>query len=331
MQKFRLDLTHLGSVKLLLIVFIVCIHASPNVNNDLTYSTAAQIYIAQIISRIAVPLYFFISGYLMVKGLQTYKDWTIKIKKRVHTILVPYIVWNALYGFLLFVLSHQFAIRTSVDSNMTILEALRVIFINPAISPLWFLRDLFFFQIIALLYVFLSKQFRYVFIFAVSILWLYSFHIVNSSISTEGAMFFALGFFYWLPFFGFIKKQVKWFIPIAVVFSVLDLQIRYADYWWSLIFHRITILLLCYSFIYFVTESEAVKRFLNKLKRISKFSFYIFVLHFPLLHVSNHFLDSSSGVQFVLKVLLAVFISIGIGYLINFFPKISGVLTGNRR
>lgn len=330
MQKFKLDLTHLGGVKFLLIILIVCIHASPSVKNNITYGTAPQIYVSQILSRIAVPLYFFISGYLMVLGLNTRKDWEIKIKKRLKTILLPYLIWNGLYGLLLFFLSYQFALKTSVDYNMTMLEQLKQIFISPVISPLWFLRDLLLFQIIALLYLYITKRFKYVVVLVLLVFWFYNFHIFNSTTSSEGALFFTIGFFKRLPFYTFFKKHFKLLIFLAVALSVLDLKIRYAEYWWSLIFHRITVLALCYSFVFFVTESYAVKRLLSNIKSMNNFSFYIFVLHFPLLYFINQYLDSNNSFQYVVKVLLAVLISIGIGCVLNLFPKISRILTGNR-
>lgn len=61
------------------------------------YSTVSFLF-SQIISRIAVPLFFFISGYLFFFkiNLFTREIYLQKLKKKVQTILIPYIFWNLL-------------------------------------------------------------------------------------------------------------------------------------------------------------------------------------------------------------------------------------------
>lgn len=51
---------------------------------------------SQGLCRVAVPVIFFISGYLFFTGLSDWNwgKWTGKIKKRVRTLLVPYLLWN---------------------------------------------------------------------------------------------------------------------------------------------------------------------------------------------------------------------------------------------
>lgn len=56
---------------------------------------------SQVVSRVCVPLFFFISGLLFFKGANF--SWNIyvhKIRRRISTLLVPYLIWN-LIGFLL--------------------------------------------------------------------------------------------------------------------------------------------------------------------------------------------------------------------------------------
>lgn len=50
------------------------------------------------LSDIIVPVYFFISGYLFFFNVpnQTYDIYRTKLKKRIRTILIPYILWNAI-------------------------------------------------------------------------------------------------------------------------------------------------------------------------------------------------------------------------------------------
>ena len=51
-----------------------------------------------VITRVAVPTFFLISGFLFYKRLEQWKwdVWKIKVKKRVWTLVVPYFVWISL-------------------------------------------------------------------------------------------------------------------------------------------------------------------------------------------------------------------------------------------
>lgn len=330
MQKFKLEFSNLGGIKFLLIILIVCIHASPSVSDELSYTNSLQVYFSQIISRIAVPLYFFISGYLMEIGLKKISNWKDKIKRRTSTVLLPYFIWNGIYGLSLLGLSHVFNLSTSVTTDDTPLQVIKHIFIDPAISPLWFLRDLFMFQLTTVLLIALSNRIKIVILLLLILLWFYDFHLPYTTISSEGALFFTLGFFNWLPMFRLFKDYFKWIFIGVVILSIIDVKIRYSDFWWSLIFHRLTILIMCYSFMVLTIKPKPLKNIINKVKSISGYSFYIFVLHFPLLNILNHFLNSSNIVEYFFKIILAIVASLGIGYIINLFPKISKILTGNR-
>lgn len=330
MQKFKLDLANLGSIKFLLIVLIVCVHASPNVGVELTHNSAFQIYCSQILSRVAVPLYFFVSGYLMEMGLKNYMKWRQKINRRIRTIFIPYVLWNGIYGLFLLILSGIYNYNTSISSEDSFVQTLKHIFIDPAISPLWFLRDLFVFQLVSLVLIVLSYRFKIVLVALLFILWFYNFHIPYTIISSEGALFFTLGFFNWLPVFYVFKKYFRWICIAVCILSVIDTKIRYTDFWWSLGFHRITVLMLCYSFMVITTNSKYLKPTIQKVSKISGYSFYIFVLHFPILYALNHVLNSNNIAEYFVKIILAIVASIGIGYIINLFPKISEILTGNR-
>lgn len=331
MQRFKLKLANLGAIKFLLIILIVCIHASPSIVENYTNSTVVQIYLSQIFSRISVPLYFFISGYLMAIAMKDFNDWNDKLKRRFKTVLVPYLIWNGLYGFLLIVISYSTDYNTSVNGDMSLLETLNHIFINPAISPLWFLRDLLLFQILSVFLILLPRLARYVLIIALCLFWLKSFHFFETVVSTEGALFFTLGLFAWLPFYNFFASHSKWLLfGLAFLFSILDLKIRYSDYWWSLSFHRITVALICYSFVFIVNETDRLNFLLKRIKKLSTYSFYIFVLHFPLLFFIDQFLTSNNLIEYFIKIILAILLSISLGFVINQFPKLSKVLTGNR-
>ena len=56
------------------------------------------------ICRLAVPCFFFISGFLFFSGLQEWdwRKWAGKLKSRVKTLLVPYLLWNTIAAFVIY-------------------------------------------------------------------------------------------------------------------------------------------------------------------------------------------------------------------------------------
>ena len=74
------------------------------------------IFIDAFLRGISVPIYFFISGYVFFVSdefsCNVYKK---KIKNRIHTLLVPYIIWNAIAAFL--IIFKQLPIFESFLSN----------------------------------------------------------------------------------------------------------------------------------------------------------------------------------------------------------------------
>lgn len=92
-----------------LVIMVIFIHSGgfgPLAINthDITAMTGMDMYnilrmlISRIICNVAVPAFFAISGYLFFTNLDKW-DWNVwrgKIKKRVFTLLIPYISWNIL-------------------------------------------------------------------------------------------------------------------------------------------------------------------------------------------------------------------------------------------
>lgn len=58
-----------------------------------------RITISHVISRAAVPIFFLISGYYFFYNTDSfnYKIYIKKLRKRVNTILIPYLIWNGIF------------------------------------------------------------------------------------------------------------------------------------------------------------------------------------------------------------------------------------------
>ena len=88
-----------------LIIMVVAIHL---ISDKLTLPQWGApnwlyIYVSEFLShslpRIAVPMFFFISGYYAFykKDWSQRSIWTVELKKRVKTLLIPYLLWNSIY------------------------------------------------------------------------------------------------------------------------------------------------------------------------------------------------------------------------------------------
>lgn len=108
------------------------------------------IYMLSVLCQISVPLFFFISGILFYRDC-TFTSLTRKLKSRVSSLLVPYVLWNIIYVGIYFILTHL----SFTHDLMNMGEALNsphevlIAIINSRFSVLWFVKDLLIFTILS--------------------------------------------------------------------------------------------------------------------------------------------------------------------------------------
>ncbi len=102
-----------------------------------------------------VPFFFMISGYLFFRTYQSYK-WKDKLKTRVKSLLIPYLIWNTIYTVVILSLKKLGAI-----TNIRDITGLKDVFlgcINSEYSPLWFVKYLMAFVLISPLMYYLLRR-----------------------------------------------------------------------------------------------------------------------------------------------------------------------------
>lgn len=115
---------------------------------------------------VANPLFFIISGFLLVGGVTTVLDLLKKLQKRVRTVVVPFILWNAIFVLWYVVLDITPGVSRYVNStgimeawkSLPIWESIYNMLTEPAGFHLWFLRDLIVFMAISPLLWLISKR-----------------------------------------------------------------------------------------------------------------------------------------------------------------------------
>ena len=325
------------------------------VNEDLKFTTFTEYFLANGIFRFRIPMLFAISGYLF--ALHDEKPFTSRMAKRVKTLLLPYFLWSII-GLLIAVLLTTFPLTRNVVYNTHLqpsdklfgaykLEDWFGALLWPTSFQLWFLRCLFFYN---LLYPLLLKGINKMPVILFSfftLLWIVTFGVVL--LEGEGLLFFTLGI--WL-----CKKQKniadipKWFnvqafaflfIFFAVAKTLLAFyvnDIQTSTFFLFSLLHKITI--LAGLMVVWFGCNWLVHFFMNRewFVKLTSFSFIIYALHVPLI---TYFIDPffqllrpfrfyRIATFFLLPIFIILFCVV-VGWLLRkITPKVYGVLTGGR-
>lgn len=143
-----------------------------------------RVYVSLVLTHIAVPAFFLISGFLLFKGLEEW-NWKVyygKLRNRFRSLLIPYLTWIIIalaIGVSIKCLSlwHHHSdfselyswveenVRLSSFWNIKEWNASRLNWLGypvpasaPYLIPLWFIRDLLVMVIIAPLFYYLMRQ-----------------------------------------------------------------------------------------------------------------------------------------------------------------------------
>lgn len=300
------------------------------------------------ISGVAVPLFYFISGVLFFKSVNRVKDCISGIRKRILSLLVPYMIWNVIFVGWYLVMSIIPGISGFINSDMlshfsinTPIVSLDYLLLEPAGFHLWFLRDL-------ILYVFLSpliyvacKRFPLVAYLLIFVLF--------GGINRCGLPYFSAGaivaMHYGLGIFdkGIFKSRTLKFI-FCMLFGAKCIMtmipscgvILYNPY-----FQQIANMagLISVWWIYDVMFRAFSADTLEKtLLYTSKYSFFIYLFHEPALNIIKKmglFIlgvnDMTLVVLYLISPILMTAIAIGVAIIIkNIVPKLYSIAVGGR-
>jgi len=195
-------------LRLPLMLMVVFIHAKFMVNgvNTVTPYDVVSHFFTSVISQVAVPLFFFISGCLYFRD---YSDFTIntywkKQRRRLNTLVIPFLLWNTVFWLLFTGLKHILPSFTNggipVITEASLQDVIWVFWGNPTGGPidfpLWFIRDLITVTFLSPLLFFLLFKFKagYISLIVIAMLWIFACPIpfLGNNICTC-VFFFSLG------------------------------------------------------------------------------------------------------------------------------------------
>jgi fucose 4-O-acetylase-like acetyltransferase len=300
-----------------------------------------------IITAVAVPLFFLISGYLLYTKEKTFIP---VLKKKCRTILAPYLLWNLLMVLFYFLMQNLSFTRhyfnTSPDNlirNYTLIDWIDVFagkFTErrenyPFVYQFWFLRDLF---ILNLFFIWIKKlvdKFPFGTVILFAILWINNVNIYI--VSPEALLFFTLG--YYLVKYRLDEKNIDVIrtIDLSVIYGVtIILEFLFNETMPTL--HKVNILIGC---IFFLKISQC---FIENMKLykilawLEKYQFIVYAIHgviIPQVFKIYIKIIPINGVYILLgyfcMIVCGVSISLVFGIILRkIFPKMYALLTGGR-
>jgi len=321
-----------------------------NSSLSVNYNSFIQIFISQGLTRIAVPLFFAISGYLFFLNVKTgsFVEIIPKIKKRFKTLLLPYLIWSAL-SILLFTLIQtvpqlRFFFNDSLIVEKSLIKILNNFFFHPIPYQLWFIRDLLLLVCISPFLHWLLKNHYTFIIFLLLVLWFMNFNY--HMISNESILFYSFGGFLAIkklnvstkfPIKGILFLTFGW-ILILIFKTVLTIDNTISELI-LIALHKISILVGVVSF-WFLYDVIMNGRNIaeNNLTSIFTFSFFLYLIHEPLLtileKISLAFFGKSQDILFftyLLIPIIVVFLALFIGNLLKSkTPLFYNLITGAR-
>ena len=142
-----------------MIVLVTFAHSYGRVADDFSLLSSdwsvyefLKLLVSQTLVKVAVPVFFIISGYLFFRSLEqwSWKVWRHKLVRRCVTLLLPYLLWNLLMVLKLHEFNWHFFWDYNFQAGMQIDWFGKEQWLTaPANMPLWFLRDLIMMSLIS--------------------------------------------------------------------------------------------------------------------------------------------------------------------------------------
>ena len=336
-------------VSFLLSIFVLFIHsyfAQDYVNNSFVsiLNHKVSFFFSRSITQFAVPMFFILSGISFFNNYSN-KKYLTKIKSRIFTLIIPYLLWNIVWMLWDIFCSYSFVSKFSATSELyplTFSSILKGIFFYGCNKPFWFIFDIIVFSLSAPL-IFLVIQKKYIGIIVVvclSIVSLFGIHLPTELFYYPMAIvFYLIGAMIGYHYFEHIsKKSSKPIQIISIIFLLIYILSK------NIVPQELHITNYCIESIIFTLAAFAlwniVDIFIERIKprNIYRRSFAIYAMHLNvaiiILKILNLCTPQSQWLEipkFITMVIVTlVIINFVCAFLEKFFPKIYALFMGNR-
>lgn len=252
--------------------------------------------ISQGIARLAVPLFFLMSGYFFFLGfVWSWRGFGQKLAGRVKTLLLPFLFWTVLVAAISYLgqyipsVKEYFVGSGASLSNLSAYRLANIVFGftgAPVAYHFWFIRDLMLLMVLSPLIILLLRYAAWLFLGGVFLTWITGKWPIYSP-DAVGVLFFALGGYLAMQgksLFMF-DKYGRWFV--AAYISILIADVIWYDASFNVCLHRCGIvvgLVAILSASKWVCANASMK---STLIWLSGSSFFVYAAHEPLLGIAR--------------------------------------------
>lgn len=291
-----------------------------------------KLMVSQTLVKVAVPMFFIMSGYLFFANVE---EWNLKVYKtkllrRIKTLLIPYLIWNLLMAIKLKTFSWSifwsFWCPAGIQTDWFGQEQLMT---APANMPLWFLRDLMVVSLLTpIIYIFV-RRLGWWFLSILTIIYLSGICAFIPGLSAYAVYFFILGAFLSIRKKDIIAtaKRYEWPAYVLSLILTIAMMLTYN----TLVFSS---LMLCFRLVGAVAVFCLASRILaSTTKRLPSLvcdsTYFIYLAHyvffFSFIDTAFFTLFGTStttlSIHYLLAPLLKVFILTIIYIIYHFFKK----------
>ena len=240
-------------------------------------------------TRIFVPLFFFVSGFLFYGRTFTLKNYFIKIRKRFYSLILPYLFYISLaitifYIAQLLIPSFISEGKTAI-ANYEITDWMKAFGINglPFVGPFWFIRNLFLIILISPIIYFYCKFLRIHGLILLGVVWITDASFWSFIPQSCDVFFFSVGAYYRINERCFAKdcQKLTWlsllYIPIVIYCLLAECRQE------SVLFRSGIIL----GLVFFINVCMYYMNRVNISSDLTNASFMVYALHEPYLDQIN--------------------------------------------
>lgn len=245
---------------------------------------------------VAVPMFFAISGYLFFIKFSNKSQYVHKLERRVHTLLIPYLCWNAFMILFYWVLqsipylSPFFSGANQAISTYNFTDFLSAFWDcghwfdgngTPILQPYWYIRNLIILSILSPVIFYYLKRLKWIGVILPLVYWMFTPHLafIGQSIT-----FFSFGAIFSINNID-VEKQVIRRGSVFVIIYFLLLTFEYINHFYLpdlhiSFLHRLTVLSgTCALF----TLAYKYHQKIRIPRSWTESSFLIYTLHYPIM------------------------------------------------
>ena len=293
-----------------------------------------------------VPGFFYISGFLFFLSKKSYGQ---KLTTRIHTLFIPYLLWNSLL-LALYLIAYAAGYPQNINyksiTEYQLTDYIRLFWDRgswdngnfvPLLCPFWYIRNLLIMSIVSPLLYYIIKYGREFFFFSMTIWWMTSYH---NAFIPQTVLFFSLGAYFSILGFNPLKIVTHFktcFLALFILFAVSDFATHsIISSPWSLQIHRLA---LIFNIPTLILLADYCVRGSYSLSLLSRAAFIVFAVHYPIVVMLRKWCASryamASDHTHILLYFFCIIITTVISIVIyialeKFFPKLKNILSGNR-